>query len=109
MLQNRGLAARQTQGDTFDIYISPNRIKNYISGFECGSKRASRATQQGFCPRYELVHCKRLHEVIVRSSIKTTNAIIDRIARGQNQNWDSIAGRSQFGKQPQPIPIWETQ
>src|SRR6202011_4891649 len=105
MFQDRAFAPRQQKRHTPDRHISSDRIEIYITGLERRSERAPRAAQQRLRACDELGHGKWLDKVVVSACIETIDAVLDRIARRQDENRSLIAARPKPTKKREAVPV----
>ena len=53
----------------------------------------------------QLGHGERLDEIVVSAGIEPVDAVLDRIARRQNETWNVIAVRSQLAKKFEAVAV----
>jgi len=109
MFQDRAFAPRQQKRHIPDRHISSDRIETYISRLERRSKRSPRTAQQRLCASDELGHGERLDEVVICTCIKAVDAVLDRVARGQDENRSLIPARPHLSKKREAVAVRQAQ
>src|SRR5258706_7931672 len=91
LLQDCQLLARQPYRRPGDRELAPDRVEAEIASLERYSKNAAGPTQQSLDPGDQLAHREGLGQIVVGPGVEAGNPVLDRIARRQDQDRQSLS------------------
>ena len=70
------------------------RVNLHVGVTKHRRRLASCAAQHGAQPGFEFIHVKRLDQIVVRTKVQARHALLNLIARGENQHWRGRIGQA---------------
>lgn len=109
-LQQGELAAGQSlRGAAMDACLFGGRIERHHAVAEHRCRRAGLAPQNGAHPGQQLRHLKRLGHIVVGPAVQAAQAIIQAVARRDDEQGDRVASGAQAGQHLQSILAGQAQ
>jgi hypothetical protein len=105
VLQDRVLSARELDISVIHAYVSPDGVQSNVACPQIEPESPTGSPQQGLGSCNELSDCEWFDEIVVGPAVEAGNAVIHRIASGQNENGNGVSASPEFGQKLETIAV----
>ena len=107
VFEQRELTASHRHRRSTDAHFAGRRVESEITRGKDIRSLGRAATGQGAQPCEQLREGERLDEVVVGADIEATDAIVDRIARREQQDRRPVARGAELAAEAEPVAVGE--
>src|SRR5262249_52437540 len=92
-----------------DGHLTRRDVEMQVANSEHRAKRPARPSQEGPQPSRQLLHSKRLENVVIGASVQARDPILNAIAGGQDEDGCAGVASAHFPQHLDAIAIWQTE